>query len=153
VYSYQGRGEGHEEEVNVDIHQSTGFLFYSSRIFPLFYSAPGIPRIIVLLSRQFRLHDYEDLRRWVMSMDFRSSCTYNLRCCSDNRAEMIMSLLYSSELRTFISIEAECITQKGTYKYKLYTKLTDMLNAFAALDLGTKVSPYSALKYLHHEAE
>ena len=28
-----------------------------------------------------------------------------------------------------------------------------MLNAFAALDLGTKVSPYSSLKYLHHEAE
>jgi hypothetical protein len=45
-------------------------------------------------------------------------------------------------------------TQKGTYKYKLYTgKLTDMLDAFATLDLGTKVSPYSAFKYLHHEAE
>jgi hypothetical protein len=50
-------------------------------------------------------------------------------------------------------IGAECITQKGTYKYKLYAKLTDMLNAFAALNLGTEVSPYSALKYLHHEAE
>jgi hypothetical protein len=70
--------------------------------FPLFCSAPGIPRIIVLLSRQFRLHDYDALRRWVMSMDFRSSCTYSLRCCSDNRAEIIMSLLYSSELRTFV---------------------------------------------------
>jgi hypothetical protein len=72
--------------------------------FSLFYSAPGIPRIIVLPSRQFRLHDYDDLRRWVMSMDFRSSCIYSLRCCSDNRAEMIMSLLYSSELKTFVPI-------------------------------------------------
>ena len=67
--------------------------------FPLYCSEPGIPRIIVLLSRPFRLHDYDDLRCWVMSMDFRSSCTYSLRCCSDNRAEIIMSLLYSSELR------------------------------------------------------
>jgi hypothetical protein len=70
---------------------------------------------------------------------------------------MIMSLLYSSEMRRFVSIGSLWCslerTQKATYKYKLYTKLTDMLNAFAALDLGTKVSPYSALKYLHHEAE
>jgi len=67
---------------------------------------------------------------------------------------MIMSLLYSSELRTSVSIGAECITHRRlTYKYKPYTKLTDMFNGFDALDLGTKVSPYSALKYLHHEAE
>ena len=72
--------------------------------FSLFYSAPGIPRIIVLPSRQFRLHDYDDLRRWVMVMDFRSSCIYSLRCCSDNRAEIKMSLLYSSKLRAFISV-------------------------------------------------
>src|SRR6266567_6678760 len=80
------------------------FLFALHAYFPLFYSAPGIPRIIVLLSRQFRLHDYDDLRRWVISMDFRSSCIYSLRCCSDNRAEIIMSLLYSSELRTIGSV-------------------------------------------------
>jgi hypothetical protein len=73
---------------------------------------------------------------------------------------MIMSLLYSSDLRTFVSIGSfwcssleRSVSQKGTYKYKLYTELTDMLNTFAALILGTKVSPYSALKYLHHEAE
>jgi hypothetical protein len=76
---------------------------------------------------------------------------------------MKMSLLYSSELRTFVSIgsfwcsslERSVSRIEGNIQiqYKLYTKLTDVLNAFATLDPGTEVSPYSALKYLHHEAE
>jgi hypothetical protein len=32
-------------------------------------------------------------------------------------------------------------------------ELTDMLDSLATFDLGTKVSPYSSLEYLHHEAE
>ena len=71
-------------------------------------------------------------------------------------AEMIMSLLYSSELRRFVSFPLDLfgtVHRRQRTNTKLYTKLTDMLNAFAALDLGTKVSPYCALKYLHHETE
>lgn len=37
--------------------------------------------------------------------------------------------------------------------YWALNKLTDVLNSLATSDLGTKVSPHSSLKYLHHEAE
>ena len=96
VYSYEGCGEGCEEEVNVDVPQLPGFPFCSSRNFSPFLPRARHTTHHCLLSRQFCLHDYDDLRRWVMSMGFRSSCIYSLRCCYDIRAEMIMSLLYSS---------------------------------------------------------
>lgn len=50
VYSYEGRGEGCQEEVNVDVHHRFSPFFLHAHFSSLFYSAPGIPRIIVLLS-------------------------------------------------------------------------------------------------------
>ena len=146
--SHEVCGEGCEEEVNVDVHQLPQFPLLLFTHFPPF--APGIPRIIVLLSRQFCLHDYDDLRRWVMSMGFRSSCIYSLRCCSDIRAEMIMSLLYSFELRTSLLVRLDACDVTSTSRKP---KLTHMLNSLTTFDLRTKVSPYSSLKHLHHEAE
>jgi len=72
---------------------------------------------------------------------------------------MIMSLLYSSARRTFVPVGSSCCSLERITHWKDSTntrhipKLTNMLNSFATLDLGSKVSPYSSLKYFHHEAE
>jgi hypothetical protein len=61
-----------------------------------------------------------------------------------------MSPLYSFELRRFLFDRLDACHVTSTSGQG---KLTDVLYSLTTFDLGTKVSPYSSLKYLHHKAE